>query len=58
MAGQAQQMREQLRREKAKKNPNPDVLYYLEQALPYANIIDTDRMRRGREALRGGRNDS
>lgn len=37
--------------EKSKILPDNDKIYYLEQTRPYWNIIDTEKMRRGRESL-------
>lgn len=51
MASDADKLKERLRQEMSKPIPNQDVIYAIEKTLPYANSVDTERVRRGLRAL-------
>lgn len=51
MASQAQKLEKRLEAEKAKLYPDPDIIYYLVESLPYANLVDTEKLQRGFDKL-------
>jgi hypothetical protein len=51
LMSEAEKLRKALAVEEAKPLPDDEVIYAIKQRMPYANTIDTDKLRRGGKKL-------
>lgn len=56
MASDYYKLKEQLETELSKSAPDSDIVYALQNTIPYANVIDNDKIRRGFEKLEDSSN--